>query len=64
MSQMNHLGPFLNVMIQILKSGFLMKISGLPKKINIILTSCQSESEFVNHLLAASKSVNDWIRSA
>ncbi len=41
-----------------------MKISGLQKIINTILTSCQSESEFVNHLLAASKSVNDWIRSA
>ncbi len=27
-------------------------------------TPCQSESEFVNHLVAAFKSGNDWIRIA
>jgi hypothetical protein len=31
---------------------------------NIFDTPCQSESEFVNHLVAASKSGNDWIRIA
>jgi hypothetical protein len=43
---------------------FTFEIRRLLKIFNIFDTPCQSESEFVNHLMAASKSGNDWIRIA
>jgi hypothetical protein len=44
--------------------GFTFEIRRLLKIFNMLDTPCQSESEFVNHLMAASKSGNDWIRNA
>jgi hypothetical protein len=38
-----------------------MKIRGLRKIFNKYDTPCQGESEFVNHLMAASKSGKSWI---
>jgi hypothetical protein len=38
-----------------------MKNSGMGKIFNKFDTSCQDESEFVNHSMAASKSGNSWI---
>jgi hypothetical protein len=38
-------------------------IRGLEKIFNNFDTSCQDESEFVNHLMAASKSGNSWFPS-
>jgi hypothetical protein len=38
-----------------------IKIRSLEKIFNKSDTSCQGESEFVNHLMATSKSGNSWI---
>jgi hypothetical protein len=41
--------------------GFTLEIRWLSKLFNKVDTSCQMESEFVNHLMAASKSGRSWI---
>jgi hypothetical protein len=42
-------------------SSFVIEISGLGKMFNKLDTSCQDESEFVNHFMATSKSGTSWI---
>lgn len=44
--------------------GFTWKISGVPFLFNKFDTACHTQLEFVNHLVAACKSGNVWIRIA
>jgi hypothetical protein len=44
--------------------GFIWKISGVPFIFNKLDTPCHRRLEFVNHLMAACKSGNVWIRIA
>ncbi len=60
---MSRLAAFLNVSVE--ESAFAnsrWKTAEWIKIFNKFVTSCQSESEFVNHLVAASKSGSDRIR--
>jgi hypothetical protein len=56
---MNRLPAVLNVKVKIWLCEFSLENSGMDKIFNKFVTSCQSESEFVNHFVAASKSRND-----
>jgi hypothetical protein len=44
--------------------GFTFKNSRVPQLFNKFCTPCQRQLEFVNHLVAACKSGNVWIRIA
>lgn len=63
-SQKSQITAFPHVSHEISRSGFTFEIRRLLKIFNKLDTPCQRESEFVNHLVAASKSGNDWIRIA
>ena len=63
-SQKSQIAAFPHVSHEISCSGFTFEIRRLVKIFNKLDTPCQRESEFVNHLVAASKSGNDWIRIA
>ncbi|VTZ61812.1 conserved hypothetical protein [Sinorhizobium medicae] len=63
-SRKSQLTAFPHASLEERKFRFMFGIRGLLKIFNNLDTPCQSESEFVNHLMAASKSGNDWIRIA
>ena len=63
-SQKSQIAAFPHVSHEKCHFGFTFEIRELLKIFNNLDTACQSESEFVNHLVAASKSGNDWIRIA
>ncbi len=56
MSQMNHLATFLNAGVEKRLQGFSLENREMEKLFNKFDTPCQSELEFVNHFVAASKS--------
>lgn len=64
MSQLNRLGGISPRSIHLWRWGNNRGIRRLAFLLNKFDTPCQSESEFVNHLVAAFKSGNDWIRIA
>jgi hypothetical protein len=53
---MNHLAQLLNVIVEKWVSRFSLENSEMEKLFNKFDTPCQSELEFVNHFMAASKS--------
>ena len=55
-SRMNHLAPFPNVEDEERHLRFLLENREMEKIFNKFDTPCQSELEFVNHFVAASKS--------
>src|SRR3546814_2631707 len=63
-SRMNHLAGFLHLLIQLGGVQSSREISRVCLMLNKLNTPCQSESEFVNHLVASSTSGTVWIRNA
>jgi hypothetical protein len=55
-SRMNHLALFLNVQVENRVLRFPLENREMEKLFNKFDTPCQSELEFVNHFVAASKS--------
>jgi hypothetical protein len=53
---MNHLAHILNVEVESFASRFPLENREMEKLFNKFDTPCQSELEFVNHFVAASKS--------